>query len=55
MIEEGRMFVLPSKNRIEDYFGRLRALLWGVFEVLLLVLAMAAVVVFAWTHIPTGA
>lgn len=46
------MFALPPKNRIEDYFGRLRALLWGVFEVLLLVLAMVAVIVFAWRHVP---
>ena len=43
---------LPSKDRIDDYFRRLRALLWGVFEVLLLVLAMAAVIAYAWHHVP---
>jgi hypothetical protein len=41
---------LPSKERIEDNFGRVRAFLWGVFEVLLLILAMAAVVVVALKH-----
>ena len=44
----------PSRNRIEDYFGRLRALLWGLFEILLLALAMAAVIAYAWSHIPAG-
>ncbi|SPF55064.1 hypothetical protein SBA4_6880005 [Candidatus Sulfopaludibacter sp. SbA4] len=45
-------FTLPSKYEIDDFFGRLRALLWGAFEVLLLILAMVAVALFAWSHIP---
>lgn len=44
-------FTLPSKEQIEDAFSRLRALLWGVFEVLLLLLAMVAVVMIAWRHV----
>ena len=44
-----------SKQRIEIFFSRLRALLWRVFEVLLLLLAMAAVVEFAVRHIPPRA
>jgi hypothetical protein len=36
----------------EDFFKRLRVILWGIFEVLLLLLAIAAIVVLAWQHIP---
>lgn len=46
--------VLPSKSEIEDFFSRLRALLWGIFEVVLFVLTMAAVTIFAWKHIPAS-
>jgi hypothetical protein len=44
-------FALPSKNRIEDFFSRLRALLWGIYEVLLLILAMIGVAILAWSHL----
>ena len=47
------VLTLPPKSRIEDWFGRLRVVLWGIFEILLLILAMIAVVTVAWKHIPT--
>jgi hypothetical protein len=43
---------LPSKHKIDDFYSRVRALLWGAFEVLLLILDMIAVAIFAWSHIP---
>jgi len=45
-------FALPSPEQSEDFFKRLRALLFGVFEVLLLVLAMAAIIALALSHVP---
>lgn len=45
---------LPSKNKIDEFFGKLRALLWGIFEVVLFVLAMVAVIIFALSHLPTS-
>ncbi len=46
------LFALPDTEKTDDFFRRVRALLWGVFEILLLLLAMAAVIGFAWTHVP---
>jgi small basic protein len=47
-------FTLPSKIQIDEFFGKLRALLWGIFEVVLFVLAMVAVIMFALSHVPTS-
>jgi len=44
-------FALPPRHLTDDFFDRLKALLWGVFDVILIVLAMAAVVMVAVTHI----
>ena len=41
---------LPPRSQTEEWFGRLRAILFGIFEVLLLLLVMIAVIVFAWEH-----
>jgi hypothetical protein len=41
---------LPSKKETEEWFARLRTILFGMFEALLFILAMVAVVVFAWEH-----
>ncbi len=45
---------MPPRNLTDEFFVRLKALLWGVFDVVLIVLAMAAVVQFAVTHIRAG-
>ena len=42
---------LPS-TRFDDFFGRLHALLFGVFHVMLVILAMVALLVLAWREIP---
>ena len=39
---------LPTKHD----FDRIRFMIWSVFEILLMVLAMIAVIVVAWKHIP---
>lgn len=41
---------LPSKSQIEEFFNRLNAILMGIFLAVLLILAMVAVVAFAWEH-----
>jgi hypothetical protein len=45
---------LPPRELTDEFFVRLKALLWGVFDVVLIVLAMAAIVEFAVTHIRAG-
>jgi len=41
---------LPPAEKTEDFFKRLRVILWGIFEALLLLLAMADIVQRAWHH-----
>ncbi len=43
---------LSSQYEIDDFFSRLHALIFGVFHVLLVILAMIALLVLAWNHIP---
>lgn len=39
-------------KKIDEFFVAIRRLLWGTFETIVLALAMAAVIVIAWRHIP---
>jgi hypothetical protein len=41
---------LPARNASEEWFGRLRVILWGTFEAVLLMLAMITVIAVAWDH-----
>lgn len=41
-------FRLPKKHD----FDRIRFTIWSIFEILLMVLAMIAVIVVAWKHLP---
>jgi hypothetical protein len=40
-------FRLPTRNE----FDKIRFTIWSVFEILLMVLAMVAVIAVAWKHI----
>ena len=42
--------LLPNKSQIEEFFGRLRAMLIGLFEALVLILAMISIFIVAWQH-----
>jgi len=41
-------FRFPTKSE----FDRIRFTIWSVFEIVLMVLAMVAVIAVAWRHIP---
>jgi len=43
-------FQLPPTAETDEFFKRLRAILWGIFEAVLLVLAMVAIVLIALVH-----